>query len=338
LGEASNLIHIDIQAKHFSSLIERHKKYLKDLIKERYLEKQIGFSNNDRIFFENYLGKDLDTVCSKLLELCTSPYLEELVVQFENLFLKHYKKDFKKEVRKRNKSEYLKAKQITKILNDILGYTGFNNGSNGWNRHTFISELNIKVCPYCNRNYITSYTDDKIKTTADADHYYPKSLYPILQMNLYNMIPSCNVCNSKMKLDKDKRHLYPFIDSSECLKFSTKMDTIEELYNFTKEDIEITVFAHSEQERAVNSINIFKLNKVYDIHKDDVFELKNKFYDYLAFQETYYSKMLGKDLSGELFDKIDIHSYWFDFLNKDPLNEPLIKLKQDIYRQLSCKK
>lgn len=328
------MIHIDLQAKNFASLLEQHKLYLEDRIKRQYPEIQKKFSNSDRKFFEKYLGKDFDKACLKLLKLCISPDLEELINEFENLFSTQFKQDFKKEVQKRKKSVHTKAKQIAGILNDILGYDAFNIGSGGWNRHTFISKLDIKVCPYCNRNYITSYIDDdKNVTTADADHYYPKSLYPILQMNLYNMVPSCNVCNSKMKLNKDKRHLYPYIDLSECLKFSIGTDKIAELYNFAEEDIEITVSPHLEKERAENSKSIFKLDKVYAIHRVVVFDLKNRIQNYQAFQETYYLKMLGENLCGELFDKIDIHSYWFDFLYRDPLDEPLVKLKQDIYRQ-----
>lgn len=328
-----DLIHIDIQAEHFTSLLDQHKLYLEDIIKQRYSNMQSSFNSKERIFFETYLGKDMDVACSKLLELCTSPDLEKLVIEFENLFSLQYKKDFKREIHKRIKLEHSEAKQISKILDDILGYIAFNDGSSLWNRHTFISALNVKVCPYCNRNYITSYLGDKTTTTADADHYYPKSLYPILQMNLYNMIPSCNVCNSKMKLDKDKRHLYPYIDSSECLKFTAKMETLQQLYNYSKDDAEIIVSAHLEEERALNSISIFRLDKIYGIHNDVIFDLKNKIYAYQALQESYYSKMLGEDLCKELFNMIDIHSYWFDFLYKDPLDEPLVKLKQDIYKQ-----
>ncbi len=65
------------------------------------------------------------------------------------------------------------------------------------------------MCPYCNRQYISSYEYgiDDSRTTADADHYYPKEQYPILQMNIFNLVPSCNVCNSRTKGKSDKRAL-----------------------------------------------------------------------------------------------------------------------------------
>ena len=45
-----------------------------------------------------------------------------------------------------------------------------------WSRHKLLSLMGIEVCPYCQRNYISSYGK---KTIADLDHFYPKSLYPI---------------------------------------------------------------------------------------------------------------------------------------------------------------
>lgn len=67
--------------------------------------------------------------------------------------------------------------------------------------------LNIKVCPYCNHNF-TLYIDlldkTKMKGLFQFDHFYDKSDYPYLSMSLYNLIPSCSLCNhqkSTAKLD-----------------------------------------------------------------------------------------------------------------------------------------
>ena len=87
-----------------------------------------------------------------------------------------------------------------------------------------MDEIGIKVCPYCNRQYITSYSvspeGKRIrKTTTDTDHYYPVSKFPFLSMNIHNMVPSCQICNSRLKLDKVscKRdaHLYPLYGSEQ---------------------------------------------------------------------------------------------------------------------------
>ena len=62
-------------------------------------------------------------------------------------------------------------------------------------------KLNIKSCPFCNNNYIYFYEEGakKFNTLATLEHYYPKSKYPHLSLSFYNLIPSCNTCNSKFK-------------------------------------------------------------------------------------------------------------------------------------------
>lgn len=61
-------------------------------------------------------------------------------------------------------------------------------------------QLGVKVCPYCNRMYTTTlFGEDKIR--PDFDHFYPESKYPYLAVSLFNLIPSCSMCN-KRKSDK----------------------------------------------------------------------------------------------------------------------------------------
>lgn len=69
-----------------------------------------------------------------------------------------------------------------------------------------ISNLNISVCPYCNRNYIINF-DENGKTTAELDHFFSKSKYPYLAICVYNLIPSCHTCNQR-KSDSSKEIYY----------------------------------------------------------------------------------------------------------------------------------
>lgn len=61
------------------------------------------------------------------------------------------------------------------------------------------SQLCVKVCPYCNRMYTTTLYGKK-RVRPDFDHFYPQSRYPYFAVSLFNLIPSCNVCN-KAKSD-----------------------------------------------------------------------------------------------------------------------------------------
>lgn len=70
----------------------------------------------------------------------------------------------------------------------------------------------LRYCPYCNADMVyTIKCDDNGKSYKSAfDHFYPRSRYPFLGLSLYNLIPSCDRCNSKFKLDKYKETLETF--------------------------------------------------------------------------------------------------------------------------------
>lgn len=68
----------------------------------------------------------------------------------------------------------------------------------------WMERYGILTCPYCNHNFILydSREDGQVKlNTAQLDHYYPKSKYPILAASFFNLIPSCPNCNL-VKSDK----------------------------------------------------------------------------------------------------------------------------------------
>lgn len=57
-------------------------------------------------------------------------------------------------------------------------------------------QLGVKVCPYCNRMYTTTlFGENRIR--PDFDHFYPISQYPYFAVSLFNLIPSCSMCNKR---------------------------------------------------------------------------------------------------------------------------------------------
>lgn len=236
--------------------------------------------------------------------------------------------------------EYKEKNTYAAYIVKILGYDKFAKYNNArWNRHMFMSELGIKVCPYCNRQYITTYMikngkHNERRTTTDTDHYYPKKEFPFLSMNLYNMIPSCQICNSRMKLDKVKkisdRHLYPYKDPSNSLKFEVRLDSLEELYGFTENSITIKLKEAPEvKDRAIKSKEIFKLEQVYETHKDIAYKLISDMREYLL--NDSYTAIFCKNYT-DIFDGHDkFLNVLFPFLSDDEKNTPLTKMKQDLY-------
>lgn len=308
-----------------------HRCYIEQTALNR-LEERIERQITEYKFLIKLFGDTKEKRRSCIVKFCILDDLEELIEIFEKFFLSVYKFSYKEPGNKKEKDI---VKRVRNLLDDILNYRGFNVGENiideqgeecEWNRHLFVANIGIKVCPYCNRQYITSYTakDESDKTTADIDHYYPKSLYPYLQMNIYNMIPSCSVCNSKMKGKSDERHLNPYKDSTESLKFEISLNDFEGLYASEVKEIIINKQGNP---RAMASNVVFKLDKVYQVHTKEISKLIFNIKQYEAFKESYYKNTMGIDIG-------NIFSIWFDFLGEDPLDEPLVKLKKDIYEQL----
>lgn len=69
----------------------------------------------------------------------------------------------------------------------------------------------IKNCFYCNHAYINTFTFsiedvetneiiEQPKQQYDLDHFIPKGSCPLFSLCLYNFVPSCQVCNSRIKL------------------------------------------------------------------------------------------------------------------------------------------
>ncbi len=212
-----------------------------------------------------------------------------------------------------------------------------------WGRHTLLAKMGIEVCPYCQRNYITSYTDDDsidrefAKTTADLDHYYSKSNYPYLALSLYNFIPSCQICNSRFKGDKEtyESTLYPYEScfEDEGAKFEISEGLISSILdNNNKFYIKIN---DNNSVKVKNSIKMFKLDKVYKTsHNNYVkgilenLEKRPDLYiesiaDDFFEKENDISKQKIKDLFKELVKE--------PYRHKIANDEPLSKLTKDIF-------
>ncbi|MEY8268394.1 hypothetical protein AALA79_18765 [Lachnospiraceae bacterium 64-25] len=118
-------------------------------------------------------------------------------------------------------------------------------------------QLGVKVCPYCNRMYTTTlFGEDKIR--PDFDHFYPKSKYPYLAVSLFNLIPSCSMCNKRkgdkaevICQDKEGKNLsiiYPYDESFDepqrCISFRVIPNRKEAL---TGQSDEFTIELHPQK-------------------------------------------------------------------------------------------
>ena len=73
----------------------------------------------------------------------------------------------------------------------------------------YAEKLDITSCFYCESAYTGVYSDKgKIKRTFDIDHFFQKEQYPIFALSLYNFVPCCQVCNSRVKGSGNFKNLY----------------------------------------------------------------------------------------------------------------------------------
>jgi hypothetical protein len=209
----------------------------------------------------------------------------------------------------------------------------------------FMEDLGIKVCPFCNREYIFKFEDkisEEPRIIASLDHYYDKDSYPFLSVSIFNLIPCCYICNSKFKHTKNfynQKHLHPYEDSfNEKAKFSQFFNNVssenKKFSLLSKERISLTLKPLNDKDIATqNTIDTFRLETLYEKHKDIVLELiqKREIYPDSYIDDLFhqYEGILFKNredvlrhITGGYIDDIDI--------NKRPLS----KLIKDISEEL----
>ena len=269
--------------------------------------------------------------------------------KIEELVLLDNKIKMKKFIFKAEKAIEDDAKEnnvsIKKVKEDILGnlQSGFlkfyNNFSNRKWAYEYLKIIECNVCPYCNRMY-TFTVDKKNKSRPEFDHYFPKSIYPYLAITIFNLIPSCSLCN-KGKSDVNKLNcnqseiLYPFEESFEDedkkIRFEIYSETIDYLYG-KNDDIQIILRSQIDNDRNKGIINKYnenlKISNLYSMHTDYVKEMikKDIIYNDSMIDELLeeYSDIFSSD------EEINSLIYGNYIEEKDYNKRPLAKFTHDL--------
>lgn len=106
-------------------------------------------------------------------------------------------------------------RDLKKQLNYIFNYDNFSRRTS-YSPFHLATALNIKVCPYCNRKYtytVTENGDEVIR--PEFDHFYNEADHPLFSISFYNLVPSCSDCNRlkgaiQFKIDT---HIHPYFNS-----------------------------------------------------------------------------------------------------------------------------
>ena len=204
------------------------------------------------------------------------------------------------------------------------------------NRHTILLAMDVPVCPYCNMNYTSDYErNGEHRTTADLDHFYIKSKYPEYALCLYNFVPSCPVCNSRLKLDKSmtrETHVFPH-EESFTGKARFEISNLCALYckgpGRARADLDLVIQAPTDQEqkRVKASEQVFELRSRYQAARSEAEELLEKA---ITYNDTY-----AAELSKLTPGVADVKQLVFgaELTEREAARKSLGKLKADLLKQ-----
>jgi hypothetical protein len=238
-----------------------------------------------------------------------------------------------------------KAKISKGTILKVFGYENFRQSK----RCQQLAEwLDIKVCPYCNENYthttvITNQNGkDKIKLDFDFDHFLDKATYPYFSLSLYNLIPSCKVCNScykgEMKFEAST-HINPYKEGfGEDCKFTITIKDVNFITQNTESiclnlEINEAVKPTSKGNKIQQNIDDLKLKDRYQNHKDYALELIHK---NIVYNEDYINS-LYQQYEGTLFKNREdvLRLISSNYIEEQDLGKrPLAKLTRDIVESL----
>ena len=275
------------------------------------------------------------------------------IAEIDKLLKKKLKKyDSEISFEKLVKYDYAKIKGLVKFLDDNPAITKLTKNQKDYfltlylklDKPWFINELEMKVCPYCNRNYIFNFLKaNKKNATAQLDHFFDKSTYPYLAICMYNLVPSCSTCNLR-KSSKKVDIFYPYLESfNESVKF--KYDGIksrEELSNqeldfFDEKRVEFHLEPINNEEKVKKHIEVFNLKPLYDEHKDIVAELLQK---RVIYPDSYIDELFER-YEGTLFNTREdvLRLVTCGYVTDDEIGKrPLSKLIKDISEELGLLK
>lgn len=220
-------------------------------------------------------------------------------------------------------------------------YTNFSNRKFG---HQWAEKLGVTVCPYCNRSYIFTVEKDARngKVRPQYDHFFPKSKYPYLAVSMYNLIPSCAVCNSG-KSDKDSfkdqkvQYLNLYVEgygTKTVLQITPKKKK-DRIHSYVGLAEEYTVKPESAPDvdkdaakRIQNTWDLLKLGPLYEKHSDYI---RNILRAKQIYTEEYLDQLM-KSFPGAFDDMDDLKNVvYFNYLDEEGWGKRILaKLTHDL--------
>lgn len=223
-----------------------------NLQKEKNKKKNIGKS-------EEQIIKEKESI-KKFSEICSTHVKLLLVAQIDD-------------IKKLSELEKQAAIHANKELLHSL-YENIRKNHGYW----FAQVFGMKVCPYCNNQFVLSLGDDG-EALYQLDHFYNKDDHPLLAISINNLIPCCASCN--LHKSKNGDFLNPLTESfHDKAKFGlqgnigfTDLSNRKELEEAQLILEPVLGISPDEKKKVENHKNTFRLEAIYNLHKDIVEEI-----------------------------------------------------------------
>ena len=240
------------------------------------------------------------------------------------------------------------------LILKIFNYEGIFDDSSKKRAFELSKKIGTQTCCYCNRQYTftvehTHLIQDKqgnctIKGAKNKDeriarpafdHWFPKSDYPLLSLSLYNLIPSCHICNSSAKGSTTVNltdYIHPYVHRPEHPDI--KFKAIPSVYPSQKWTISIERPERSAEDK---TIKLFCLDDIYKLHDQlevkDIMDFKDNY------PEGYISDLTNRLRAESIRDSLtqeDIFRMLFgiEYDEDKVLQRPLGKMKRDLIEEL----
>ncbi|QXP59388.1 hypothetical protein [Olleya sp. HaHaR_3_96] len=214
-----------------------------------------------------------------------------------------------------------------KDLASVLNYSILSNDKD-YNSYTLTSNLGIRSCVYCNRTY--TITQRKRKDVKDGrlmspqlDHWFPQSKFPLLEISFHNLIPSCEICNSRVKSDKLftlEDYFHPYQDENVSIDFGYRYSFMKKRYQF--------YFKNPSDAKILRTCKEMFIDQMYDGHSEELEDLITLRKEY---SETYLDSLKSNFPDANLSDElIYLLAFGTELYEKDFHKRPLSKFKRDI--------
>lgn len=253
------------------------------------------------------------------------------------------------DLRSRRKKEYAgdTGKEVKKILLAPIDYDDvynafkeFNVFYDKWSKerinYWITEKTELKVCPYCNISYTYNRGE---AVTAQLDHFYPKSEYPVLALCFYNLVPCCPACN-RIKLDDTVKMVSPYQDGAFKdlrITWSYRKDAGQDKCGTNgslttlEEMIEIKIETPEEDER--HNLDSMKIEEAYEQHRDYAGEIIKKAMIYTNPEAQKLICAIGA--SAEITPEEIERFYLGNYLDENDLKKrPLSKMTKDFYQEI----